>query len=282
MSSVGDPYDPSEVESRRKSVYISKKELIGVSIGIALALAVGAYFYNNLKRQAERAVCFRNIRGIGQALELYLQANNDRYPPAFALDEGGDPMVDYKGAMVTWATVIREEMGERVSFQCSTAVDAELVKTSGRSFEPKAKGDKSKDAGYFQSSYGFYLPRSLAERNRIVDENTAVIVAETSNRGSTGTFDPKPLLDRSGKPVPYDGFIVGWDDGNDAATLKSSLVSRLAFPGTSNGTFDSKGKSRHDNGIHVLFVSGGAGTIKPPGARVFRNGPEIFGYWAER
>jgi prepilin-type processing-associated H-X9-DG protein len=125
----------------------------------------------------------------------------------------------------------------------------------------------------------------------ISDPARSVLIAETSNRGSRGTYDPHPLLGTDGKPAPYDGFVIGWDTGNSIdwynTTLSSDMpksVTRLSFYDTASGDFHERRASRHDGGIHILFVDGHIETV-PPTAAVVRYldvGGDLTGLWSTR
>jgi len=267
----GEPLDPAEVEERRKSVYVSKKEL-GIVAVMGVLLLFGFFLlYRTLKQGAEESVCTRNMKEIFTALGLYLQDNNDRFPPVFVRDAEDAPMLE-RGHPVTWVTQIHANFSRRASFRCPTAGESELAANRGN----------RDDIERVDSAYGFYVAREFAEQPRIAYPSEVVLVAETSNRGARRTFDPHPLLDASGSPLASDGFAIGWDTGNALPEPGSRFVTRLAFPESAGARFSEKGESRHRNGIHALTVDGSLRWIKPPAARLERIGEDVAGLWSVR
>ena len=132
-------------------------------------------------------------------------------------------------------------------------------------------------------TYGMYAPYGGFLRNSIENPDQTVILAETSNFGATGVFNPQPFPNLEGAKIPHDGFVIAWDDSNLEPSDKSSYVTRLAFPNTSGGVFAKDGAARHDAGLHAITASGAASPLlKPQDAKVERRfkGDLPSGMWA--
>ena len=101
-------------------------------------------------------------------------------------------------------------------------------------------------------AYGFYPPYATEFRANIDDPDETILVAETSDHGALGSYDPRPFKGVS------DAFALGWDDSNVApqspATTKS--ITRLAFRDGAKGPYGPDATPRHQAGIHAVTVSG--------------------------
>lgn len=260
------PYDPSETEERPRSAYLSRKDVRIGLVGTAILAAALTPIYVSWERKSHEHLCTQNFAQISKALNIYLEANNDRFPPIFDEDLAtGEPAL-INGYPSSWMTKIYSGMERRASFKCPAAKPEELAKN----LNPESVD------GYFESSYGMYRPWSGFPKYLVANPDTAIIVAETSNGGSNGTFNPIPYANAP------DGIVIGWNDSNDQATEKTTSVTRLAFYDTKNGEFKEKGPARHEMRINVLFISGSWGRIEQTGARVQRlgEGRDLTGYWA--
>lgn len=262
---MAEAYDPTEVDERPRSAYLSRKDvkILGI-VAIALALLLTPIVWL-AKENRDKYVCKTNMGQIFKAMGIYMEQNNDRFPPVFVVGENGEPNL-FDGHPYSWMSLIHEGMGERYSFNCPSASDEETIKN----LHPDA------DKPPFRSSYGMYTAWSTYNAPMLVNPNTAVLVAETSNNGANETFDPLPFSHG------VDGIVMGWNDSNDKPTRESETITRLAFPDSKDGNFKRKGKGRHGDVIHVLFASGQLGTLHPDAARVQRIGTEIIGRWADR
>ncbi|MCX7798885.1 MAG: hypothetical protein N2109_00910 [Fimbriimonadales bacterium] len=268
------------VEERQGSAYLTKKDLRAIGVVLAVLFVLMTPIYIVLKRQAQKAECAMNCKSIQGAMLLYMEVWDNQFPPAYASGPRGEVLL-FDGKPFTWASTINEYMSKRAKFRCPAASAEELV-IAAHPYESDQQ---------VPMSYGMYLPRSTAALSSISDPARSVLIAETSNRGARGTYDPHPLLGLDGKPAPYDGFAVGWDTGNRIDwynTTQSSdmpkAVTRLAFYNTASGDFQARGASRHDGGIHVLFVDGHIETVPPTAAaaRYLDVGGDLTGLWSTR
>lgn len=264
-------YDPQAPEGDKSSsdVYFSKKDLKVFAIGL-VSLAVILYpFYQFGVRSSEKARCSANMKAMMDAMNLYAESKDDRFPPLYRTGNNREPGLGDTGKPYTWADDIQPLMNKRYSFQCPSAKPDELVSSE----------DPETSQSVLKTSYGMYAPYSGYTRSLIANPDTTAIVAETSNQGAQGTFDPVPLKDEKGNAVP-DGMVIGWDDSNEEPSSASKFVTRLSYPETRNGDFKKDGISRHDAGIHVLTVTGERLTLPPSAARVEHRFGSIQGLWA--
>ena len=282
MSFKPDPYDPDAVDERPKSGYFTRKDL---RVLVAVAVLLGPLFYPLyilMRRNSQETICTNNMKNIQEAISMYREYNDDRFPPICAQGDSYEPaLVD--GRAVTWATTINDYMSKRASFLCPSADDDEVV---------HAVGSKSTQPD-LPMSYGMYSPWSGAAAAYVGNEGQAVVIAETSNFGAQDTYDPYPFKRADGTVVKSDGFFIGWDKGNYVEQWQNSAssavdmpryVTRLAFFGTGGGNFGEKARGRHSGKIHVLYVDGHLGMLSPNGAAVSFSDPggDLNGRWTTR
>ena len=260
----------SEVEDRSKSAYFSRKDVRTLSVVFILLFLITIPIYSVFKADRDKHVCYTNLSQIYKAIGIYMEANNDRYPPAFVVGENGEPQL-FDGHPYTWTSLVHPGMNTRSSFECPSATSEENV----LNLHP--------DAGKppFASSYGMYAPWSAWSSGMVANPNMSVLIAETSNHGAEDTYDPKPFTHG------IDGVIIGWDNDNFKPNSLTQYVTRLAFPKSEKGNFSKDGPARHGGGIHFLYASGQIGFLGPPAARLqwFTTGgakTELTGRWATR
>ena len=61
---------------------------------------------------------------------------------------------------------------------------------------------------------GMYVALDAKYYPQLENPTGTVLFAETSNMGAGGTYDPSPFKLSDGSVVPFDGFLIGYDDGN--------------------------------------------------------------------
>jgi hypothetical protein len=253
-----------------------------------------------MEKNSERARCTANIKAINEAISLYAQEHDGRYPPVARgdlTDQGLVPTLGASGHVYTWASDVANYMSLRASFLCPSAESDEIVYVE----------DPRTDSKTIALSYGMYAPYSGYLTTTVENPDQTIIVAETSNLGSEGTYDPCPYLATvpgksgqgvepacgkgSGSKLP-DGFVIGWSDSNLTPTLTvidkdgtvkrgSRDVTRLAFSGSSNGVFDDKvTQARHGDTIHGLTATGERMNLTPEMAAFYSaNGRHINPAW---
>lgn len=263
-----DPYDPQAAEDGgHRPNYFTKKDLRNLAIiaPFVFALFVPMYYY--YKKGRDRHVCKSNIFGTYKSILLYAENCDGRLPPLYAKNPDGSPVIDEKGRVFTWVSLVEGYQNGRTSASCPSAHEEENCPTQSQ--------DSSKVT--LQSSYGMYGVLSAYPRDSIPNETKTVLIAETSDKGSLNTFDPHKL---PGSPT-HDGFAIGFDDGNEGATEKTKYVTRLAFEGTGGGKFKDDGITRHDGGIWAITAGGHLLSLKPDQAEVKRlgKGRELIDHW---
>ncbi len=269
--SSNDAYDPLAPEDGPpgKSAYVTRKDVRVVGVAL-IVLAVMSYpVFRYLVRVSERARCTKNMHAIMVAMSAYADQNDDKFPPLFDPGPAGEPALQTSGAPYTWASVIQEYMDPKADFVCPSAEPSELTRSQ----------DSASVAKSFPLSYGMFAPMSTMARSLVEDPDDAVLFAETSNLGATGTYDPQPYFDSKGQRLPYDGMAIGWDNNNFLGNKQTKSVTRLAFPGTSTGVFLKSGPGRHDEGSFEMTVTGHIRNAHPDTALVTRRYGDLYGQW---
>ncbi|MCO5296901.1 MAG: hypothetical protein M9921_08590 [Fimbriimonadaceae bacterium] len=266
MSPPVESFDPSEVDERPRTSHLSKKELRNLLLGLALLLAILWPIYAVMKGNSERHLCSKNFQAIATAMGLYMADHGDRFPPVYATAGGDTPLTDDEGRPFTWCSLLEPYFTERATFVCPTATEEENVRSQA-----------GQSSGTLRSSYGMFTPYGGYYKETVSNLSQIVLVAETSNFGARDTYDPNKFMDADGKPVPQDGFAIGFDRDSVA---QARAVTRLALPGTSDGKFEKDDSARHPGGIWVLYGDLRLGLVQPTVAKVDRLGGEIVGAWA--
>ncbi len=272
-------YDPNAEEGRGPQRHVTRKDLIKVAVIVLVLLLVVWPVYLKLKANRDKHVCKDNLGQIARAVLLYAESNSGRLPPVFVTGDNYEPRL-FNGKASTWMSLIAGDVkNPNENFTCPSAQDAENAPNEG------GKGVT------IMSSYGMFAALSAASLSNIPNQGAAAMIAETSSNGAGDTYDPHPLLDVKGKPVP-DGYTIGFDtsnftpldDGRDLIA-KARYATRLAYGETSKGKFSETGPVRHEGGIHMLFADGHVKTVKPPTAVIHRiagGDTDIVGTWAIR
>lgn len=270
MSSQQDAYDPSapEGDSSGKNQYFSKRDIKMLGIILVVLGIILWPIYQYGKGQSEKSRCTQNVKAIYQALQQYSINHDDRLPPIYRTDVigGTAPGLGEDGKVYTFASDVAGYMSRRASFTCPSADLSEAVPTESPEADLK-----------INSTYGMYAPYGGYLSSVIPNPSETLILAETSNHGARGSYNPKPFIDVTGKEVPWDGFVIGWDNSNgkfgrDGSSLVpdrgAKAVTRLAFRDSADGHFANSKPSRHDSGIHAISADGQLVLIKPKSANV--------------
>ena len=259
MSDTNQPYDPNapEGEAQRGGNYVSKKDFRVIAIGI-LALAIMLVpVYKVLERNSQKARCAQNMKAIASAVHEYASLHDDRFPPIMRTLPNDSPDLADTGLPYTWVSDVQEHMNPRANFLCPSASPDEIVYSEGR------------NATKIPLTYGMFAPYGGYLRSIIDNPDQTVIIAETSNFGADGTYNPLPFEDLDGNKIPHDGFSIGFNDSNFMGSATSKYVTRLAFPDSSKGTWSKDDSARHDAGIHGITAGGGASPLlKPNDAKI--------------
>jgi hypothetical protein len=270
MSSTG--FDPDEPDdSARRSQYMSARDIKVLGIIILVLLALLWPIYNYYRGVSERYRCKQNFKDIFEAMGLYSAEWNDRYPPLYVIAPGQKeaPLLDAKNRPFTWASLIQRFARKPDIFRCPSATEEEVLLAQDPSTTKKS----------LPMTYGMYVGLALEPTSLVRNPATTILAAETSNYGAHGSFNPVPLHDNDGKPIPFDGFLIGYSDSNLVPSTKTVSVTRLAFEGSKNGFFSQHLVPRHPNGNWYLFAGGQVGFLGADVARVKMLGSDPTGYW---
>jgi hypothetical protein len=260
--------DEPEGSKSRGSQYLTKREAKGLAIAMVVIVGILFWVYTIFRPGAEKAQCMLNVKAISDAVRLYAQENNDRLPPAYVVGSGEAPYLVH-GRPLTWVATLQHFMNPRRNFRCPSAHPDEVSYVANAKDATRA----------LPLTYGMYVGASLAAVGQIADPDRTVVIAETSNAGALDTYNPHPLRDAQGRASPVDGFLIGYDTGNFEFGLDTRRVTRLAFPGSRTRQEGEGVGGRHTGRIHVLYVSGRAGTVGPAFAETF---PEAVGHGPHR
>lgn len=267
---MSDQFDPqaTEEEAASKSQYMSWKDLrvLGLVLVGFVILLIPIYQFG--KKKSEKAQCQNNFQAMADAVLLYAKDHDDGFPPLYRTGLGNTPALNRSGLPFTWASDISVYMNTRASFRCPSADESEVAYVE----DPQVSKKK------LAVTYGMYAPWGGWKTFNIENPDTTLIISETSNLGSAGSYDPVKFPPQDGRPTP-DAFVIGWDTSNDAPSRNSRHVTRLAFRNSANGDF-SNAVPRHDEGIHSLSVTGARIMLQKGDARLqFRDG-RPSGYWS--
>lgn len=263
--------DNPEGSSPIASQYVSKKDAKWV---LLIIVGLGLIFYpayTSLKAQGEKATCSANFQAMYKAMALYAQNYDNRTAPIYEVGDNGSPQI-IEGRPVVWATTIQPFMSPRQTFTCPSATTHEHTVVNGH-------GEVSTKP--IPLTYGIYRGMQTVSLSELPAPDLSILLSETSNQGAEGSYNPIPFTTSKDEVVPYDGFVIGWDDSNFRFTAESQTVTRLAFRNTADGDFRKKGVvGRHSTGILAIFADGHLETVPPNAAILQRKGDsELDGYW---
>lgn len=240
-------------DSVHKSSHFTFKDLRVLAIVIPVLLVIFIPVYNVMKGNSEKHRCKANLGAISRAILGYMTDHDDRFPPTHAIAGlDGAPLVE-NGAVHTWVTQVHPYMGPRATFRCPAAEDAETVPTAV-SVRDEATGESR--TSRTDTTYGMYAPFGGFLKSLLARPDQTVLVAETSNFGSKNTHNPVPFKDDSGAPMPFDGFLIGWNTSNIWPEAGTRSVTRLSFYDSADGKFDATDSARHGTVIHFLYLDG--------------------------
>ena len=242
-----DRYDANapETDSPTNSQYFNKKDARVMAAGVFGFFLIGIPVFFIAKDARDKTVCVTNIKEIYTALGAYADIHDERFPPLYETGAGNIPFEE-NGPPVTWVTLVSPFLSKRGSFVCPAAKEDE------KAFSVNG-ADPSKPIA---STYGFYAAYGGVARNQVDNPEQTLLLAETSNAGSQGTFDPLRFTKPDGTPNKNDGFVIGWDNSNVGPDEKTKSVTRVAWRNTSNGKFGDTGPGRHNAGLNFVFASG--------------------------
>ena len=214
--------------------------------------------FGYLKGQSERARCSTNLRAVYQAINLYAEQHDYRFPPmARSEGDGVTPTLSETGRPYTWISDVTSFMNPRQSFLCPSADEQERVL------------NESPDSATatVPSAYGMYVPYGGVLTSIVESPDEVVLIADTSNGGARSTLDPLPFP--GGLP---DGYAIGWSNSNTMPDKGTTSVTRLAFP-------DSAKEGRHGKFIWAVSASGELLQLMPEDAAYRSELGGVNGHW---
>ncbi len=264
--------DAPEGAKQTSSAYLSKKDVHIILIVVGVVIAIGIPIYYAFKQQGEKQVCATNMHAIYNAMMQYAEQNDSRLPPLYEIGENGAPLI-MDGKPSVWASQLVPYMNARAKFFCSAAEEDEKMQALGYD------GRKRRD---IELTYAMYLPMGAFPYLLAANQSDTALLVESSNFGAQGCFNPVPFRDAAGNLVPFDAFMAGFDDSNEALTPDSKHVTRLAFRNVSKGYGTEDAFPRHGLGIHVFYLDGHKGFFKPGNAQIKNIFPDVEGPWRTR
>lgn len=245
--------------------YMSRKDVKWILLATALIVIGLIPVYISMRDKAYVTTCKKNLGQIGQALQLYADQHDDRLPPAYEVGAGGEPASGPDGYPYTWISDIQPLLNPRASFVCPSADHTEYA------YSASPTGGSP-----IPSTYGLYTAYSSSGTKDIEGGDSIVLVAETANAGAMETYNPNPF---GGK---QDGFLIGWDNGNDAPNEATVAMTRLAFRKTSKGNF-TQADGRHGFFCHAISLNRGLIVLKSEDAQTEYNPTKysLAGKWRE-
>ncbi|MBX3110605.1 MAG: hypothetical protein KF857_01235 [Fimbriimonadaceae bacterium] len=269
-------YDPDAPEGSkpRGSDYISGKDLRWIALILVVLAALGYPIYNHMREDSQRTICKRNLSAISKAVIGYAEVYDGRYPPLYVEGDNQTPYLD-KGKPIVWASTVSAYMSSYGTFTCPAASKEEATHIHTQTKDGPGEADLT---------YGMYGPLATRPEQEVARPESTVLVTETANMGARKTFAPVDFQNSKSEVVPFNGFLVGWDNSNFTWDEKTKYVTHLAFYDTADGVFeDDKTPARHGRTIMCLYADGSLGRLVPSNAMVTNDGGGgLSGLWASR
>ena len=277
MILTSNAYDPDAPEGAkpRGSDYISIKDVRWIALIVIVLAVLGYPIYDHMRLDSQKTICRRNLGAISKAISSYAEIFDGRYPPLYAEGDNQSPYLE-NGKPVTWASVVSPYMPKSYgSFTCPSGTTDEGTPI-----------DVQKDGATIAVllSYGMYVPLATRPVQEVARPEGTILVAETSNHGARDTYSPVDFQNSKSQVVPFNGFLIGWNNSNFEWNAESKRVTHLAFYDTGNGVFDdAKTKGRHGDFIYSLFADGHYGHLTPSMTAVANDsGNKLEGLWASK
>lgn len=268
-------YDADEPEgSKRPKSDMASPKFVLLLVGVAAAVIIAVQpLLRQLKDEKFKTDCKSRLGSLAQSLQQYAIDHDGYLPPVYQTVPGtGTAVQDPDGRAIGWpVTVIKYSKSADV-MKCPAA----------------DSHDHAQSQSGILSTYGMYVPLGMAALANLSDPSGSILLAETANAGAGGSYNPKPLIGDNGKPVPDNGFVIGFDSGDSAepeVLRDATRVTRLAFKDVSNGQFSDSGKTRHGTIIFAILADGSLTTLKAPQSFVqhrVKNSTELMAPWRAR
>lgn len=258
-------YDPDAPEGAGPGLanqHVTKRDGIIVAV-LVLVLAVAfALIFPIMRRNSDIAACKQNMAKIGASIKIYSELNDQRFPPLYDVGAEQTPSLN-NGMPIVWASVV-PELPKGATFACPAAHAEENTKVNGKSLQTSMFSSQDKMLSHIEMSYGMFAPLSTRAVSDVAVDDQTFMLAETTNNGARGVYNPYPFKLSDGTVIPFDGFSIGFDNAHVRPDPESKRVTHLAFYGTADGDFGKKGiEARHQKLIFGIFVDGHLGKITP-------------------
>ncbi len=271
--------DAPEGSKGYSSQYMQKKDVIRIAISLAVLGAVMFPVYKLMEENGKRTLCKQNIRGMWSATQQYTETYDTRFPPLYEVgyDNGSPSMND--GMPVTWASVVSGYLPKKASMACPSSESSEHTKVHGHIVDSSSNREE-KITSHIDLTYGMYAPLATRPTSDVLQVSNTVFLAETSNHGARGSYNPVPFEDDSESILKQDGFLIGWNDSNFESSIQSEKVTRLSFYNVKDGDFSATNvTARHKEYIYGVHVDGSLLKLYPSDARLQRSGGRITRNW---
>jgi len=255
-------------------------ELLVVIAIIALLMGILMPALARVRQVAYRMMCGTNLAGIGKAIMLYAQENEENYPRAGSKydtswdTDGRLPRWDGQNAITaftrsSFATVTsnfyylikytevppkqfncKGDTGSRV-FKLSDTYTTLLDLTEAWDFGPGAKGADVREPGEY-CSYSLQFPFTFDDTIGISKGRKTVFIGSTSHNASPLAGDRNPYLDKNAKEY-LDGVI----DTQDPPTWNTQIIDTGVYYDAdktgNSAAHQREGQNVLFNDIHVRF-----------------------------
>lgn len=224
--------------------YMTRKDVKWILLATGLIMVGLIPVYISMRDKAYATTCKKNLSKIGEALQLYADQHDDRFPPVYEVGQNGEPSIGPAGYPYTWISDVQPLMSARASFVCPSADPSEYAYSAS-----PTGGDA------IPSTYGMYTAYSSSPVKEVENADNIVLVAETANAGALESLNPNPFT------CKQDGFLIGWDNSNEAPDEATTAITRLAFQKTAKGNF-TQAQGRHGLISHAISVNRGLMYLK--------------------
>lgn len=224
--------EPQQEEPLRRGPSTRDRVLVALIIVGVLAVLSPAYF--ELRRKAHNASCLSNLRHIGEAMNLYMQDNEGRLPPA-------GYTIPNDSRMITWAVLMGAYMAP-THLTCPADIDHK---------GPPWLDPDAPEARRIHVSYGMFVPAATQKRDTLQYNGAMLaLIADSSAAGLNRV--PMP-----GVPAPQQPLFLGFDTKDNITPKGAQVVQRLAvFSSTGDFARLDEMTARHGNTINMLFADG--------------------------
>lgn len=267
---------------KRKKGFTLIELLVVVAI-IALLISILLPSLSRAREITKRAVCASNLRGIGQAMKVYSNANFDFYPTTpftEASTSQGITNVSFQSKMAKYLTVpLATENYSSVHPSRSLFILVYDMGTAPKQFICPSSGDQEDDLRNYESggnaygsqpgtnrfdfrgypflSYGYQLPYAMKARpSESLDPRNALMADKGpfATAGDPGE-DPETITDKTSQP-------------GDPIALEGATTEQDVIKADNDKWRIHNSRNHNQEGENILFADGHAEFLKKPIAGV--------------